>query len=211
MWINILFQLIFSAFIVPCIAHNWHSFSHASTLWDIGWDLKSGCRHDRNVANMLSALYPSWKVGMFTEQWNLIRRVGEIKWKVKTYRNEVVPRPRLIFNSDWSRAFLLLLRCHASISVVSEQNLNLFYIQNDSYEEEFVLPEYFDVAANDNFIFLSIGKSQVDHLEEEGVKDFSRPWWSSYVFTGTTLSSLLVASTLSMLIPGFTSLSAKNE
>ena len=81
-----------------------------------------------------------------------------------------MPRPRLIFNSDWSRAFLLLLRCHASIPVVSDQNLNSFYIGFDSYGEETkMLPEYFDVAANDNFIFLSIGKSQVDHLEEDGM------------------------------------------
>ena len=35
------------------------------------------------------------------------------------------------------------------------------------FEEAQILPEYFDVAANDNFIFLSISKSQVDHLQQD--------------------------------------------
>ena len=73
---------------------------------------------------------------MFTEQSNLIKRVGEIKCKVKTYWNEVVPRPRLILNSDRSRAFLLLLRCHASVPVVSDQNSNWFFIGFEIWEEE---------------------------------------------------------------------------
>ena len=31
-----------------------------------------------------------------------------------------------------------------------------------------LLPENFDVAANDNLVFLSVSKSQTDHLYEEG-------------------------------------------
>ena len=74
------------------------------------------------------------------------------------------------------------------------------------------LPENFDVAANDNLAFLPISKSHVDHLQEKGDDCYSNmKACESYILTGATLSSLLVASTLSMLIPGFTSLSASNN
>ena len=36
------------------------------------------------------------------------------------------------------------------------------------FEEAKKLPENFDVAANDNFILLSISESHVDHLQEKG-------------------------------------------
>ena len=80
------------------------------------------------------------------------------------------------------------------------------------FEEAKMLPEYFDVTANDNFILLSISESHVDHLQEKGDDCYSNmKACESYILTGATLSSLLVASTLSMLIPGFTSLSASNN
>ena len=77
------------------------------------WKVENSWR--RSAPGVRSHFNP-WQSMTKQFYWN-----GERK---TTHGNEAVPWPRLILNPDWRRTFLLVLRCHAPVPVVSEQRVN---------------------------------------------------------------------------------------